>query len=71
MRYYEYNGEVYSQTQMAKMAGLSIGGFRKRIQAGWNIEEIMTTPPYKYGRQANLGMNSKPSLPKENKPPKD
>ena len=66
MIFYDYKGKVYSQTQMAQLAGLSIGGFRRRIRNGWDIDKIMTTPAYENGRQANLDKKlGVPSLPKK------
>lgn len=41
---YEYNGQMLTKTQLARMAGMSTPALRGRMKLGWPLEKIMTRP---------------------------
>lgn len=43
-RYIEYNGETKTIAEWARIAGISRGTLRGRIDSGWPIEKALTTP---------------------------
>jgi hypothetical protein len=42
-----YNGTTMTLMDASKLAGISFGGLKWRLNAGWNIDRAMTTPPKK------------------------
>lgn len=50
-RVVEYNGEKLCVSQMAAKYGINQQTFRGRLNGGWTVEEIVTTPLFKYDKK--------------------
>lgn len=46
-RYIEYKGQRLTVMDASKLAGLSFGGLKFRLNQGWDIDRAMETPPKK------------------------
>jgi hypothetical protein len=41
---YEYQGQMYTNEELAKLSGLKLVTVQSRLNSGWSVERIMSTP---------------------------
>jgi hypothetical protein len=52
---HEYQGQMYTKRELAKMAGLKLGTLASRLSDGWTLERIMSTPRISRAQAGQLG----------------